>query len=92
MSECKYGCGEEITWIDGKPYSLQNHMKVCSKGNAGNKKQAVRVGKPSAATATEQANYDSKVDTFFKEQVRRGGLHDERDELLCDTRANCAAV
>ena len=26
---CKYGCGEEITWIDGKPFSLQSHFKVC---------------------------------------------------------------
>ena len=29
---CKYGCGEEITWIDGKPFSLQSHFKVCRPG------------------------------------------------------------
>lgn len=29
MSLCKYGCGEEITWIDGRPFSLQSHFKVC---------------------------------------------------------------
>ncbi len=29
MPLCKYGCGEEITWIDGKPFSLQSHFKVC---------------------------------------------------------------
>ena len=29
MTLCKYGCGEEITWIDGRPYSLQSHFKVC---------------------------------------------------------------
>ena len=28
MAKCK-NCPEEITWIDGKPYSLQNHFKVC---------------------------------------------------------------
>ena len=54
MPLCKYGCNEEVTYIDGKPYSLQNHMKVCSKGNAGKKKQEVRVGKPPVATAQEQ--------------------------------------
>ena len=41
MPLCKYGCGEEVTFIDGKPFSLQNHMKVCSKGNAGKKKPAI---------------------------------------------------
>lgn len=38
MPLCKYGCGEEVQFIDGKAYSLQNHMKVCDKGNAGKKK------------------------------------------------------
>ncbi len=38
MPICKYGCGEEVTFIDGKPFSLQNHFKVCRPG--GKKKAA----------------------------------------------------
>ena len=28
MSKCKH-CEEDITWIDGRPFSLQSHFKVC---------------------------------------------------------------
>ena len=61
MSLCKYGCGEEITWIDGKPFSLQNHYKVCRP--AGKKvKPAVHVGKKSIVTEAETASFDAAVE------------------------------
>ena len=71
MSLCKYGCGEEVTWIDGKPYSLQNHMKVCSKGNAG-KKKALGPGemvfrKPSIVTDKERASFDAALEKAEKD-------------------------
>ncbi len=51
---CKYGCGEDVTFIDGKPFSLQNHMKVCNKGNAGKKKPApIKVDRQVAADLTQ---------------------------------------
>ena len=52
MTICKYGCGEEITWIDGKPYSLQNHYKVC------------RPGEPPKAHKSD-AQYRQETDAFL---------------------------
>lgn len=58
MAKCKH-CPEEITWIDGKPYSLQNHFKVCrpdgAKKPAPVKEPAVSFGVGSA-TDEEQQN------------------------------------
>ena len=65
MPLCKYGCNEEVTYIDGKPYSLQNHMKVCSKGNAGKKKASgpgeMVFGKASIVTDKERASFDAAL-------------------------------
>ena len=71
MPLCKYGCNEEVTYIDGKPYSLQNHMKVCSKGNAG-KKKASGLGemvfrKASIVTDKERASFDAALEKAEKD-------------------------
>ena len=68
MTLCKYGCGEEITWIDGKPYSLQNHYKVCRPTG---KKAAVHVGKKSIVTEAETASFDAAVEKAL--QSVKGG-------------------
>ena len=74
MPLCKYGCNEEVTYIDGKPYSLQNHMKVCSKGNAGKKKpklvpeKLLSFGKASIVTDKERASFDAAL-----KEAEKGG-------------------
>ena len=64
MTLCKYGCGEEITWIDGKPYSLQNHYKVCRPAG---KKPVVHVGKKSIVTEDEAASFDAAVEKAMEQ-------------------------
>ena len=71
MTLCKYGCGEEITWIDGKPYSLQNHYKVCRP--AGKVKPVVHVGKKSIVTDAEQASFAAAVEKALQSGTVKGG-------------------
>lgn len=40
MAKCKH-CEEDITWIDGRPFSLQSHFKVCRPNGVQVKKKPV---------------------------------------------------
>ena len=75
MSLCKYGCGEEITWIDGRPYSLQSHFTVCRPGEK-KVKPAVHVGQKSIAPEAEQASLDAEVETAMQQRADVNGSKD----------------